>query len=369
MARLSDVPIALRSYGPFGFAKRVWEEVLDDNLFQWAAALAYAWLFAVFPFLIFLMTLLPYLPEEAKATAANEVKALVYDAFPPGAAETVWNNIEAAVDRVLHDKTGKLAPRLIGLALALWAASGGMAMTMTALDMCYEVHKGRPFYVHRPLAIGMTMVVIGLILLVVCLLPVGTLAKGWVAARSPALRDSGLLLLFTLVRWPLAVLFLVAALSVLYQKGPSIRRRWTWVTPGGVFCVLVWIGLGLLFKVYVTRFGRFDETYGTVGGVVVLLLFFYVDAVVLLVGAEINSEIDFKVLGVDRGSRDYRAAEAVHRPGRRGRTFPAGVSEAGTAMTVGPMGTMAETPVEAPVETRSGKREPADASPNGAEAP
>ena len=106
---------------------------------------------------------------------------------------------------------------------------------------------------------------------------------------------------------------------MLYQKGPAIRRRWTWLTPGGVFCVAVWLTLGLLFKLYLREFGRYNETYGTVGGVVILLLFFYLDAVVLLVGAEINSEIDFKILGVDRGSRDYREAEAAVRRSRADR--------------------------------------------------
>jgi membrane protein len=326
MALLSDVPKVIRHYGVVGFARRVWQEIEEDHLFTWSAALAYSWLFALFPFLIFLMTLLPYLPAEMKQTAAEEIRQVVYQVFPDQAADTVWKNIERPVDRLLEEKQGKLAPRLIGLGLALWAASGGMAMTMGALDMCYEVSRGRPFYVQRPLAVGMTVVVASLILMVVCLLPVGALVHRWLDARYPALRGSGLLLLYDVARWLLGVLFLVAALSILYQKGPSIRRRWTWLSPGAAFCVAVWIGLGLLFKLYVTRYGRYNDTYGTVGGVVVLLMFFYIDAVVLLVGAQINSEIDFQVLGVDRGSRDYRAAEAVHRPRRRGRNTAGAVA-------------------------------------------
>jgi membrane protein len=189
-----------------------------------------------------------------------------------------------------------------------------MAMTMSSLDMCYEVHKGRPFYIQRPLAVGMTIVFSGMVLLVVCLLPVGTLVRDWLAQHYPTTKPW--LIVFDLVRWPLAILLMIAALSVLYQKGPAIRRQWTWITPGGVFCMAVWLSLGLLFKLYVTEFGRYNETYGTVGGVVILLMFFYLDAVVLLVGAEINSEIDFKILGVDRGSRDYRSAEAAVRLAR-----------------------------------------------------
>jgi membrane protein len=337
MALLSDVPKVLRAYGPWGFTKRVWEEVEDDHLFTWAAALAYSWLFAIFPFMIFLMTLLPYLPAEMKATAFDEIRGMVYQVFPEPAANAFWGNIEQAVRNLLDQKEGKLVPRLLGLGLALWAASGGMAMSMTALDMCYEVHRGRPFYINRPLAIGMTIVVALFLLMVVCLLPIGTFVRKWLLQHHEWWRDKQeLLVLFDLIRWPLAVLFLIAALSVLYQKGPSIKRRWTWITPGGVFCVAVWIGLGLLFRLYVTKYGKYNETYGTVGGVVVLLLFFYIDAVVLLVGAEINSEIDFKVLGVDRGSRDYREAEAIHRP-RRSKKLVKGLAQNPTIVqTAGP---------------------------------
>lgn len=320
MAQLSEIIPVVRSYGVIGFCKRVWEEICDDNLFTWASALAYSWLFAIFPFLIFLMTLLPYLRQDIKETATNELHGFVYDVFPKQAADTIWNNIDEAVTNLLHRKEGKLLPRLIGLTLALWAASGGMAMTMNALDTCYEVHKGRPFYVHRPIAVGMTVVVAALILLVVCLLPVGTLAKYWVQEHYPWTHGTFLVLAFDIIRWTLAIVFLISALSILYQKGTSIRRRWTWLTPGALFCVLVWIGMGLAFKLYVTKFAKISETYGTVGGVVVLLLFFYIDAVVLLVGAQINSEIDFKVLGVDRGSRNYVEAEIIHRPRRAKKT-------------------------------------------------
>ena len=316
MALLSDVPAVLRHYGAWGFTKRVWREIEEDHTFTWSAALAYSWLFALFPFLIFLMTLFPYLPDGAEEGMYQSIR----DVFPDQAADTVCTNIQHALGRMKSDPTrGQLVPRVLGLGLALWAASAGMAMTMAALDQCYEVTQGRPFYVQRPLAVGMTVAVSSLVLLVVCMLPLGAFLHHWLDERYPNLRGSGLLVLYDVARWSLGLLFLIAALSILYQKGPSIRRRWTWLSPGTVFCVAVWIGLGLAFKLYVTRYGRYNDTYGTVGGVVVLLLFFYIDAVVLLVGAQINSEIDFHVLKVDRGSRDYRAAESVHRPRRRRR--------------------------------------------------
>src|SRR5881394_3824781 len=99
-----------------------------------------------------------------------------------------------------------------------------------------------------------------------------------------------------------------SVVNILYHWGPSIKQRFSYITPGAVFAVTVWILLAVGFRLYVDKFGKFNETYGTVGGVAILLLAFYIDAYVLLVGAEINSEIDFTVLGVPRGSRDFRTA-------------------------------------------------------------
>ena len=306
MARLADVPKVLRSVGPWTFIKRVWTEIGEDGLFTWGAALSYSWLFAVFPFLLFLLTLLPHLPEIQKEKARAEMRSWVYK-LPAEAADTIWQNIEKSLDSVLQEKQGKAAFRIIGLGLSLWAASGGMAMTMAALDACYELKTTRRFLKQRLLALTLTIVVAVLILAVIVLLPIGTLAKHWVARRT--LVPTSVLVAFDLARWALALVFMVSVLALVYYFGPTVKHKFHWITPGGVFCLLVWIVLGLGFRFYVERFGHYDKTYGTVGGVAVLLLFFYIDALVLLVGAEINSEIDFEVLNVQRGQADLIRAE------------------------------------------------------------
>ncbi len=311
MARLSDMPNVLRSVGAIPFTQRIIKEVNEDNLFIWAAALAYSWLFAIFPFLIFLLTLVPYLPEGSKERARTEIRDMIRNVFPGQAAETVWKNIDENLDNLLHEKAGKTLPRLAGLALALWGASGGMAMTMRALDICYELDRGRPFFRQRPLALGLTLLVAGLLILVVSLLPVGSLVKAWVIYHDYLEKGNPLLVVFDVARWTLSVIFMIAVVCVIYHKGPHVRHQFHWVTPGAVFSIVVWIVLGLAFRVYVTRFAKYNQTYGTVGGVVILLLFFYIDALVLLIGAEINSEVDFEVLKVKRGTRDFRKAEGL----------------------------------------------------------
>ena len=309
MARLSDVPRVLAAVGLLEFVKRVYRQLVEDNLLTWASALAYSWLFALFPFMLFLLSLLPYLPQGTKENFKTEMAQFVYQ-MPKEAADTVWNYLAPRLENQLERPKGWVT--FVGLGVALWAASGGMAMTMAALDKCYELEAGRPFYKQRPLAALLTVGVAALILMVVVLLPVGTAVKTWLMAQG-YITESNLVwvMLFDLVRWLLALSFMVAALTLVYHVGPSVKHRFHWVTPGAVFCVVVWIVLGLLFRLYIDKFGKYEQTYGTVGGVAVLLLFFYVDSLVLLIGAEINSEIDFEVLKVKRGTRDFRPAEAV----------------------------------------------------------
>jgi membrane protein len=305
MARLSDVPLVLRRVGPFTFAKRVVGEILDDNLLAWASSLAYSWLFAIFPFLIFLLTLIPYLPDPVIEEAKIRIPQMLQDWLPENAARTLWENIHNVLTR---PRTGLLS---VGLIVTIWAASGGMNMTMTALDKCYELEKGRRFYHKRGTAIGLTVAVASMILVVLVLIPIGNLLTMWSLEYLRDMKgkslEPGLIWLWNVARYALALVLLITVVQLVYFFGTSIRQKWRALTPGSVFCIGVWIGLGLAFRWYVNTFARekYNQTYGTVGGVAVLLLFFYLDALVLLIGAEINSEIDFEVLGVARGSRDF----------------------------------------------------------------
>jgi len=302
MARLGDIPEIVRTVGVWGLFKRVWQQVNEDNLVAWAAALAYSWLFAVFPFMVFLMTLLPYLPANTKTAAEKEMQSMVYEYAPKQAADTIWKN----VTDILHQKHAVFS--IFGLGLSIWGASRGVNMTISALDKCYELDRGRPIYRQIPVSIGLTMVVATLIIALLVLLPIGSILIAWVAKHGNTYVSTPMLWIWNILRYPLALLVMFSVVHVLYHWAPSIKQRFTYFSPGGVFCVAVWIGLAVGFRMYVEKFGKFNESYGTVGGVVILLMAFYFDALVLLVGAEINSEIDFAVLGVPRGSRDFRTS-------------------------------------------------------------
>ncbi|MGH7214650.1 MAG: YihY/virulence factor BrkB family protein [Tepidisphaeraceae bacterium] len=302
MATLAQVPHVIRTVGAWGFLKRIWAEVSEDNLLTWASALAYSWLFAVFPFFLFLLTLIPFIPEGMKGDLEHQLAVWVYH-LPKEAADTVWINIAPRIKELLDTKVTGLP--IIGALVTLWAASGGVAATMGALDRCYDVQRSRPIYKQRPLAIGLTVVLVVLILLVLVLLPIGTIVTNFLVEyfAKQGLDESymPILTLWQILRYALAMTLMVMTLATLYHFGPNVKQRWVTVTPGSIFVIVVWLALGAAFRFYIDRFGKYNQTYGTVGGVVILLFFFYLDALVLLIGAEINAEVDAVVAGAPLG--------------------------------------------------------------------
>jgi membrane protein len=311
MARLRDVPVVWRTIGPIEFLKRIVREILDDNLFTMAGGLAYAWLFAIFPFLVFLMNLFPllYSKSEEAADTKKGMEVFLRAALPDPAAATLWNHMDKRIDAIIESPSRSIAS--ISLLIALWAASKGIGVTMAAMERCYELERGRAFYTRRPMAFGLTMMVTGLVFAIVLLLPTGAAFKAWMVGHSEQV-SYWAVWVFDVIRGTLAVGAVLLILALLYHFGPSVKHRWTFLSPGSVFVLFSWFVVALIFRYYVNHFGRskYEETYGSVGGAAILLLLFYLDALILLIGAQINSEVDFEVLKVPRGSRNFLAAEA-----------------------------------------------------------
>lgn len=301
MARLRDVPHVLRHVGLWTFVKRVYQQITEDEIFIYAASLAYSYILALFPFLIFTLSLAPYLPYGAKDAVMENVARAVAE-LPEQAQSTILENI----NNLLQQQRGGLLS--IGIAVTLWIASGGVSATMVALDKCYDVKKVRNFIWQRIVAIGLTVAITGSIILVAVLLPLGTLAIKWLTVQG-LLGGLGLVAL-QLTRWTLAVLLMLAIISILYYFGPSLRSRFHAITPGAVFTLVLWLAMGYGLRLYIDNFADYNQTYGTLGGVAILLFMFYLGAIVFLVGAEINSEIDFAVLGIPSGTTPEAQATA-----------------------------------------------------------
>ena len=286
MARLTDLPAAIRAAGFFTFINTLRKKIRDDRLTTHAAAVAYSWLFALFPFMIFLLTLTAYVPKELKVHGKHEISQAVRGVLADEAASTIL----VTFDQVTGETRGGLLS--IGILVTLWIASGGMSNTMTALDAAFNAGLPRPFWIQRPIAILLTVVITIMFLLVLILLPVGSYAEEMLKRQFHL--SGRQLIALSVARNVLALLLTLALLALLYQYGTAKKHKFAFFSPGAVFTVVVWFVLGALFRVYLEHFGekRYQQTYGALGGVTIVLLFFYLDALVMLIGAEINSEVD-----------------------------------------------------------------------------
>jgi membrane protein len=291
MAQLKEAKCVLKALGIKEFGWRVWQQLEEDDVFTWAASLAYSWIFALFPFLIFLLALVPLMPTSARAEVGSDIHASL---------KVLSRNAAAPIEQQVTDLLNQPRRGLlsIGLLVTIWAASSGMSMTMTALDRCYDIKVGRPYIKHRIIAILLTIVGAALVIVVMVLMPIASVVIAWLDAHGRVLGP--ILLLLNLFRFGFAMLLMLALLALVYHWGVSIRMRFHFITPGALFSLAVWMILAFAFRFYINRFGAasYNKTYGAVAGVAILLLFFYIDASVLLIGAEINSEIDFAMLGL-----------------------------------------------------------------------
>jgi membrane protein len=274
--------------------RRVWQEIDDDELLDRAAALSYYFVFAIFPALLFLTTLVGLFPLPDLMARLMEYS----DRVLPGDAARL---VKKTLDEIVQGARGGLLS--VGALAALWAGSAGMNSVMTALNVTYEAREPRPWWQRRLTAVALTLLFSMLTLLALILLVFG----GRIGEMLGVTREVGALVTlgWWLVQWPLALTFALLAVSLVYYLAPAHRQAWRWVTPGAVVAVGAWIVVSLCLRAYVTYLGNYNATYGSIGGVILLLLWFFLCSLALLVGAEINSEIQ-KAAGA--GMRASRAA-------------------------------------------------------------
>ena len=258
----------------------VWEEIQKDDLIDRAAALSYYFVFALFPTLLFLTTLLgmvqgPDLMERLMKT--------VQDVLPPDAASMLRRTL-TEIQRGAG--SGLLS---IGAVAALWGASRGMVSIISTLNVVYGVTSPRPWWRRQLVAVGLTVMFSALALAALLSTVFGERLGRAAAAWA------GLGFVFTevwgLLQWPLGLLFVLTGIDLVYHLAPAVRQRWYWLTPGSVFAGLAWTAVSLGLRSYVSQFGNYNATYGSIGGVILLLLWLYLSGMALLVGGEINSVI------------------------------------------------------------------------------
>lgn len=263
--------------------KRTATEFQEDNLSDWAAALTYYGLLSLFPALIAMVSLIGIFGDPKSTT--ESLTEIITEIGPASAAETFEGPIESITE---SSGTAGVA-FVLGLAAALWAASGYTGAFMRASNIIYETPEGRPFWKRRPLQILVTLLMIGLMaLLAVSLVLTGPIVS---AVAEPLGIGSTAVDVWNIAKWPVMVLVFLLMLAVLYYASPNVKLRgFRWVTPGSLVAIVVWIAASALFAFYVSNFGSYDKTYGTLGGMIALLIWFWISNLAILFGHQLNAE-------------------------------------------------------------------------------
>jgi membrane protein len=261
--------------------KRTAKESSDDDILGLAAQLAYYFFLALFPAVLFILALASFFP------LTNVIDDIV-GALRPIAPADVLRLVEDQLRRISNADSGGILT--IGILGAIWSSSAAVIAIVGSLNRAYDIEEGRPWWKVRLTAIALTL---GLAVLVLASF---TLIVAGPAMASQFASSFGLGPTFDwtwkILQWPVAFLLVSTAVGLVYYFAPDAEQEWAWITPGAVIATLLWLVVSLVFKFYLAHFADYNATYGAVGGVIVLMLWFYISGLAILVGAELNAEIE-----------------------------------------------------------------------------
>ncbi|HEY8810171.1 MAG TPA: YihY/virulence factor BrkB family protein [Solirubrobacterales bacterium] len=269
--------------GIFATLKRTATEFMEDNLTDWAAALTYYGLLALFPALIAMVSLIGLIGDPKSTT--ESLTEIVTEIGPASAAETFSGPIES----IASNQSAAGFAFIAGLAVALWSASGYVGAFMRASNVIYETPEGRPFWKLRPLQLAVTLVMVILMaVLALALVMTGPVVE---AVAGPIGLGDTAVNIWNIAKWPAMVAIFLFMVALLYYASPNVKLRgFKWVTPGSLVAIVVWALASAAFAFYVANFGSYDKTYGTLGGLVALLVWFWISNLAILFGHQLNAE-------------------------------------------------------------------------------
>ncbi len=265
-------------------SRKVVRDAIEDDLIGRASGLAFDFLLALFPLLVFLLALFGLF---ASRTIQLRTGLLSYFAafLPPLAFELLKNTTEELA------KTASKEKLTIGVLLALWFASGGVASMISALNVAYRIKEARSWFKVRAMALGLTLMISILIFSALCIVLVGGILIDWTGKELHL--ALAMVEFWKVLQWPAAALFVVFSYALIYSCGPNAqRRRWFWITPGSAFGALLWLAASAGFRIYLRYFNTYNAIYGSLGALIILVVWLYVTGLAFLIGGEINANIE-----------------------------------------------------------------------------
>jgi membrane protein len=278
-----DSPPDLSGRGWFAILKRTVREFKEDNLTDWAAALTYYGILALFPAIIVLVSILGLVGHSATQPLLDNLGTLA-----PGPAKDI---VTGAINQVGSSRGTAGFAFVFGLALALWSASSYVGAFSRASNAIYEVEEGRPFWKLRPVQLAVTAVMI--LLLAAC--SIAVVVTGPLAERVGDLVGLGstAVTAWDIAKWPVIAFVVVTMFAILYYTAPNVRQPgFKWITPGGILALLLWVVSSAAFAFYVANFSSYNKTYGALAGVVAFLVWLWISNIAILLGAEMNAEVE-----------------------------------------------------------------------------
>jgi membrane protein len=278
-----ESPAKLKPRSWAGVLKRTVSEFKEDKLTVWAAALTYYGILSIFPLLLVLVSLLGLVGQSVTQPLIDNVGKLA-----PGPAKEI---VTSAIQNLQQGKGAAGILFFVGLAGALWSASGYIAAFMHASNAIWDVEEGRPIWKTIPLRVAITLfTVVLLAVMALAVVLTGPIAKQ--VGSVIGLGDTAVTV-WDVAKWPVLILIVSFLFAFLYWASPNVRHpRFRWVSPGGLAAVLLWIVASAAFAFYVANFGSYSKTYGALGGVIIFLVWLWITNVVILLGAEFNAEIE-----------------------------------------------------------------------------
>jgi len=278
-----DEPTDLRKRSWLGVLKRTGKEFSADNLTDWAAALTYYGILSIFPALIALTSILGLIGSSATQPLIDNLGAVA-----PGPAKDIFTS---AIQNLQKSQGAAGVLFVVGLAGALWSASGYVAAFMRASNSIYDIEEGRPIWKTAPVRIAVTVVLLTLVIIsAVAVAVTGGLAKQ--VGNLIGVGDTAVTV-WDVAKWPVLLLIVSLMFAFLYWAAPNVKHpKFRWVSPGGLVAVLVWVIASAAFAFYVANFGSYNKTYGALGGVVTFLVWLWISNIAVLLGAELNAELE-----------------------------------------------------------------------------